>query len=515
MGVMNDLSIPTQPVERPRRVLTAKGASWEVTQELQHMLCLTDDGVLYVSQQHVMDVHVRAFMERLRRRGHQFTPRPTPVADIRKLYESAVSVSQEEESTHRQTEVVQLIKQAVQLGASDVHFIVGRHSGDIKVRVDGELSLLSSLSAQHGRDLCATIYNSMCDVAEEFFQPERKQDARLKADFVHQCKLFGARVATTPTDSGVFMVLRLLYDSGLKTLTLEELGYLPKQVSLIRRMGQRTTGLNIFAGPTGSGKSTTLQSVLTQLVQDTEGRINLLTIEDPPEYAIRGAVQTPLLGDKDDDAEVSRSWARSISNAMRLDPDVIMVGEMRDKSSAGAAFRAAMTGHGVWTTLHANDVFSILARLQDIGVELSLLTDPALVTGLINQSLVRKLCPHCKKSYAEHKDELPADLIERIEHTCKVENIFLRGDGCPECKHKGIRGRTVVAEVVMPTKPLMDVFKASGKAEAREFWVKSEAGITKNRHLITLIEKGLVDPRFGEADVCPLDEDLITLKDIA
>lgn len=518
MGAMGEMGQATKTV----RVLTGEGGPYALPPELREMMCLTDDLLLHVSASHGTNHHVLGFMERLTRNKVRFKVNKVPLTDIKALYQSAPAVQASsagpkapakpgEESTHRQVEVIRLIREAVDLGASDVHFIVDYQVCRIRYRVHGELVTHHELTVQHGNDLCATIYQSMCDVADAIYNPGKSQDARIKRSFLKQCGLFGARVATRPTDSGTLMVLRLLYDRRGEKPTLDTLGYLPEQIALIRRMGQRTTGINIFSGPTGSGKSTTLECVLTDLLRVFDDKIHLLTFEDPPEYSIPGANQTPILCDKDDDDAISREWARSISNGMRLDPDVMMVGEMRDLASAVAAFRAAMTGHGVWTTLHANDVVSILERLRDIGVELSLLTDPALITGLINQSLMRKVCRHCRKPYLAHKNTLATDLVDRIEQTCNVNNVYLKGDGCEHCNNTGISGRIVGAEVIMPTKAFMKVFKAEGKAEAREFWVKHMNGITKNQHLIHWINQGLVDPMLGERDVCALDEDLITL----
>lgn len=523
MGAMTEM---TPAILGQARVLTAEGGQYALPVQLREMMCFMDDGMLYVSTSHGTNHHVLGFMERLVKNRIRYTVKKVPLMEVKRLYETAPvatvtaattktsSAQPGEESTHRQLEVVRLIREAVELGASDVHFIVDYQICVIRFRVHGELGTRHELTTQHGNDLCATIYQSMCDVADPIYNPGKSQDARLKRSFLKQCGLFGARVATRPTDSGTLMVLRLLYDRRSEKPSLDTLGYLPEQTALVRRMGQRTTGINIFSGPTGSGKSTTLECVLTDLLKVFENKIHLLTIEDPPEYTIPGANQTPILCDKDDDEAISREWTRSISNSMRLDPDVMMVGEMRDLSSAAAAFRAAMTGHGVWTTLHANDVVSILERLRDIGVELSLLTDPALMTGLINQSLVRKICLECEPKYfRDYRDTLPADLVERVERTCLADKVRLKGDGCPKCKGSGIAGRTVVAEVIMPTKAFMRVFKTQGKAEAREYWVRQMNGITKNQHLIRRINEGLVDPQLGERDVCPLDEDLITLEE--
>jgi len=521
MGTMTEMDNVSTAV----KALTAEGGKYRLEPNLRDMMCLTDDGTLYVSASHATNQHVLGFMERLRLNNFAFKVERVSLSEIKELYNTAspsesntrlsknVSVRNVGEETHRQTEVVRLLKDAVEAGASDIHFIVDEHHCRIRYRVNGDLETKREQMAQDGRDLCGTIYMSMCDVAESTYKPYKSQDARIKRDFLKQCGLFGARVATRPTDRGNLMVLRLLYDSRDKKLTLEGGGYLPEQIAQIRRMGQRTTGINIFSGPTGSGKSTTLERVLSDLLVSFENKIHLLTIEDPPEYAIAGAIQTPIICDKDDDDAISREWSRSISNSMRLDPDVMMIGEMRDLSSAVSAFRAAMTGHGVWTTLHANDVMSILERLRDIGVEISLLSDPALITGLINQWLARKVCPGCSKPYLQHKHEVAPDLAERIERLCDASKVRLKGKGCDACKHTGISGRTVIAEVLVPTRALMTVFKEKGKSDARQFWVKHMNGITKNQHLIRRINEGLIDPALGERDVCPLDEDLITLGD--
>lgn len=518
LGLANDMSVVTL---NGARVLTGEGGKFALQAEQRDMMCLTSDGILYVSSSHGMNHHVLAFIERLSRHNVVFRRVEIPLTKIRQLYQEASqsqtvgggAVSQgTEDSTFRQKEVVKFIKECVALGASDIHFRVKSEVAEIWIRVHGELRKHKEYTRQHGHELCATMYQSMCDVAEEFHKPEQSQDGRLKKEYLRACGLFGARIATRPTERGYLMVLRLLYDHRGKKPTMVDLGYLPEQIALIRRMTQRTVGINIFSGPTGSGKSTTLECLLSMLLAEFQNKIHLLTLEDPPEYEVDGAVQTPIICDRKDPDALSREWASAISNAMRLDPDVMMVGEMRDLDSAVAAFRAAMTGHGLWTTLHANDVTSILARLQDIGVQVSLLTDAALVTGLINQSLAPVLCPKCKVPFANAKKDMATDLVDRIEQTCDPQNVFTVGPGCghEHCRD-GIVGRTVIAEVIMPTQQFMTVFQAEGKAAARSFWVKQMSGITKNQHLIQRINEGIIDPLLAERRVCPLDYDIITL----
>src|SRR5260364_271090 len=271
-----------------------------------------------------------------------------------------------------------------------------------------------------------------------------------------------------------------------------------------------------FFGVTGSGKSTSLQVALSLLLQRHEGRINLMTIEQPLEYVIPGAVQTPLLCDLDDPRAVSEAWSRAISNLMRLDPDVMMVGELRDLPSAVAAIQAALTGHGLWTTTHAKGAFASLDRLADLGVAPRRLGDASLFTGLINQPLAPTLCSACKRPCAEHIHEIEDDLRARIEAFTNVKKVYLRGTrpDCPACGGMGVTGRTVVAEIVLTAQPLMDIYRAEagGSAAAKSYWVKQMKGITKCRHLIEKINQGWIDPKMGEEAVCSLAEDTFTLQ---
>lgn len=504
------------------RVLTAEegGVFW-VPVECRDMLCLTSDDVLYVSSSHATDIYVLSFLERLERRGKRVRRVDVPLTVLRELYAQWAQQRPQgqtgagrvaEDVTHRQREVVKFIRECVAMGASDIHYRVKSETTEVWIRIHGELRKHAEYTRQHGQDLCATMYQSMCDVAEEFHKPEQSQDGRLKKEYLRACGLFGARIATRPTDRGYLMVLRLLYDHRGHKPTMEDLGYLNEQIALIRRMTQRTFGINIFSGPTGSGKSTTLECLLSMLLTQFNQKINLLTIEDPPEYEVSGAVQTPIICDRKDPDAVSREWASAISNAMRLDPDVMMVGEMRDFNSASAAFRAAMTGHGLWTTLHANDVTSILSRLQDMGVQLSLLTDAALITGLINQSLAPVLCPHCKVPFRDARRHMASDLVARVERECEVDSVFTLGPGCEHAGCRGgVVGRTVIGEVIMPTQAFMTVFQREGKAASRNFWVREMGGITKNQHLIRKINSGEIDPAQAEHRVCPLDYDHFTL----
>lgn len=504
----------------PPRVLTAQGQRWELSKEQREIMALTDDGMLYVSSSHTNDLHVMALCDRLDRGGIRYQVQHVDLNEIDRLYKSGIVQAGEtigddgQQVFQNQAEVVKIIRQACEQRASDIHFIAAPDGrSKIRFRIDGLLTTVTRPRQQHLEELCSTVYQSMCDVAEPLFQPHLDQDARVSKAFVDQLGLYGARVSTRPRAPGFLMVLRLLYnDASLNSL--EGLGYLPKQITLFERMLRLPYGMNILSGPTGSGKSMTLKVVLHMLDVLTSGTKHILTIEDPPEYSIdgEGVNQTPLVYDTTDPQAEIQAWSAGISNGMRLDPDYMMIGEIREFFAAVAAFRGAMTGHGMWSTLHTNTAIGVLQRLHDLGVAPSLLFDPALLTGMINQSLVPKLCTHCRRPFNEHRQELDPSLVERVERTCTTDTVFIRGTGCQHCRD-GLSGRSVVAEVLMPNLRFMRVFREKGPAEARNYWVKHMDGITKHAHAIHRINEGLYDPATAEMIIGPLDMDLYVLDD--
>ncbi|MCC9290093.1 ATPase, T2SS/T4P/T4SS family [Pseudomonas aeruginosa] len=512
-------------IESPRELLTAPAGKYSIDEQLRDLLCLTDDVVLHVSASHLADPYVLGIMERLGRSKLRYTLQMHPMPEIRELYANAAPVRPAiavakpvgliEETSPRQVQVQRLVQDAMTCGASDIHMTIDktRHTAVVEYPVNGDLDVKDQILAEDGQAIASTIYQTMCDVADPTYYDLQPHDARLKQSFVKASGLYAARIATRPTDEGTLMLMRLLRSSAGGSQ--EELGYLLQQIQLITRMILRRQGIINFSGPTGSGKSTTLQRVLSDLLELIEYQIRMLTIENPAEYEIgKGRpIQTPNLCDSDDAVAVSQEWPRSNSNTLRLDPDVLMVGEIRDLATAKAAYTAAMTGHQLWTTLHAYDLVAIVERLNDLGIEISLLTDPMLMTGLIYQELVQTLCNSCKLPFVLAKAQQPSDLIERVERYCTPSTDYVCGPGCSDCNGTGVRGRTVVSEVMMPNQGFMKAIREKGKADARAYWVDHMGGITENAHLIRLMYMGCVDPLHAERDICTLDEDEFTLRD--
>jgi len=505
---MNDLT-QGAAIRGALSTLSGPGEPYEVDADLAQLLCLTSDGVLHVATGYGADPYVLAYAERVRRKGMKIIERRfgTP-EDIQRLYGRRVvkkeqtpasNRSQAQLGQSRHEQVKALLRRATDAGASDIHFKASPNGHHVRFRVHGDLETVETYAGKDGQDVMSAIFETMCETKDNSYRPDQRQDARLKTEFVTECGLFGARVATRPSLNGPGMTMRMLYDGG-RQLSLEDIGYLPSQIAAFKRLVQRTDGMVFLTGTTGSGKSTSIQTLLNMLIEAMANAICLRTVEDPVEYRIAGADQSAL--------GTGEAWHEAITNLMRLDPDVLLIGEVRDRASLLAALQSALTGHMTWTTLHVQSAMASFQRMEDLGADKNLLFDPALIKALVNQSLVRELCPQCKTPYLEGRDRLLDDQRQRIERFCIPEHVYLHGEGCSHCKGRGVIGRSAVAEIVQPDLAFMRVMRNEGKAEAQAFWVREQGGITKTAHLVQRINEGRVDPIDGERDAsCPLDEE--------
>ncbi|EDV0068528.1 pilus assembly protein [Salmonella enterica subsp. enterica] len=443
--------------------------------------------------------------------------------------EPGLSLKDLADISQRQAEVLGYFQTAQRTGSSDIHVTTSPGLTRIEMRIHGDLVTVAELGEQDGEALAATIILSMCDVTEVQFFPMRKQDGRVAAKFLKKVGLFGARYSHTPTADGLHFVMRTINDDGDRVPSLAQLGFLLAQIILIQRILRLPEGMVILSGPTGSGKSTTLRSFSRIWLERTGFLKRLLTVEDPPEGRIAGAIQTPIICDKADEAEVRRAWERAISSALRLDPDAIMPGELRDLISILAGIFAAQTGHLVMSTLHTNSALSIPERMITMGVEAGLILDAQLMVGLISQRLVKTLCPHCKVPWAQKITSLSDEqraYLEKYCHEpglCRPEDLYFRHpEGCEHCRKSvvlngrtvatvghGVTGRSVVAEVIRPDARLFHLLKAEGKEAARRYWM-ANGGISRRTHLLHKLGAGLVDPLEADESI-PLDEDDVLL----
>ena len=321
-----------------------------------------------------------------------------------------------------------LLTQAAKDGASDIHIEPYERSSSVRFRVDGTLrEVVQPNKALHAAMISRLKIMAELDIAER----RLPQDGRITLKLGD--RQVDVRVSTLPTGPGERVVLRLL-DKEAARLDLTALGMAEDTRAAVDRLIREPHGIVLVTGPTGSGKTTTLYAALSRLPR---GSVNMMTVEDPIEYALDGVAQTQV------NPRIELDFARTLRAILRQDPDVIMIGEIRDLETAQIAVQASLTGHLVLATLHTNDAASAVTRLADMGVETYLLASSLL--GVLAQRLVRTLCPACRTAQApsEGEGKLLAEL--GLPATQPVWTAA----GCPECNRTGFRGRTGVYELIV------------------------------------------------------------------
>lgn len=473
-------------------------------------------GVIYVSAEHRNNAHVSAQMTRITSRNSDREidvkyVTMDEIEEVRSVGQSAETSSRDGKNTEMEREALALFAEAAEVRASDVHIRVTDRATEVMFRVNGDLVPHVEHPTNWGRQLASSIYNAMADVGGSTFVEQIRQDAQISAARKMPNGVAGIRVATTPQVGGHLMVLRLLYEMKDIDATLKDVGYSSLHQRRIAYIKSRPSGITLVTGPTGSGKSTTLQLILSGMLKEFNGRKHVITVEDPPEYPIPGAIQTPVTN-ADTTERRSMEFQKAIRGAMRLDPDVIMIGEIRDLPSARLAIEAAMTGHPVWTTLHAVSAFHAMDRLVDLGIPLAQIADTSIITGLLSQRLLKTLCS-CKRPFTAmlgaYKEIIP-DFDRHLERfkmatEGRIDQLYVKGEGCPKCGGSGITGRTVVAEVVAPDVRMMSMVREGCMHDAIEYWKRDHGGASLVEHSSIKVRSGLVDPFMAEEVVGPLE----------
>ena len=340
--------------------------------------------------------------------------------------------------------VNRIIREAVEARATDVHFEPQRDGLRVRYRIDGVLHEV----ARHPKRLIAPVISRLKLMARLNIAEHRlPQDGRIL--FRTGGQNLDIRVSVLPTVHGEGVVLRLLTREE-RVLNLEGLGLLPDHLALFRRLIEHPNGIVLVTGPTGSGKTTTLYAALSLLNQPDR---KIITIEDPVEYQIPGINQIQVK------PEIGLTFAAAIRSILRHDPDVILVGEIRDLETAEIAVQAALTGHLVFSTLHTNDALGAVARLAEMGIEPYLIA--AATVGLVAQRLVRLLCPRCRRRREPSPEFLKA-LEARPDPPAEV--VCYEPVGCDHCAHTGYRGRMAIYEIV-PVDAALRRLVLEGRAE--------------------------------------------------
>ncbi len=400
----------------------------------------------------------------------------TSTAGIEEIEEEVVSldrlIAQAEEAP-----VVKLvdliIRQAIEEGASDIHIEPMENRLRLRYRIDGVLHEKPPPAPHLKLAIVSRIkILSKLDIAEK----RLPQDGSFIMKFEN--RMIDFRVSTIPTIYGEKVVIRILDRSRLP-LDLTQLGFEPAQLDLFREAIRKPYGLIFLTGPTGSGKTTTLYAALEEINSPEK---NIITIEDPVEYRLEGVNQVQVK------PQIGLTFANALRSFLRQDPDIILVGEVRDLETAEICVRAALTGHLVLSTLHTNDSASAITRLMDVGIEPYLLNPSLLMVAA--QRLVRILCPNCKEAYEPTEDV--------VKYLKVKKDLIFRAKGCEQCRYTGYKGRTAIYELIPVDDDVRTLITSRASAQEIKDLAKKkgylslwDSGIRKVEEGITSIEEVL------------------------
>ncbi len=502
--------------------ITAPGAAFQLKDDMRSLLALFSNGRYFVAETYKYDGKVLSFEYLVKKRNLQIgKPEYVPMTVLSTIYEYAAQNSYAEDTdevtekpdvveqaqARMQRDFITIISRAAAMHVSDIHIVVAENT-IVMFRVNGLMQTEMEYKKEWGESFVRAAFAS-ADISDANYAQNEYQAAQKlgrtplrgsHGKLILPRNILGVRLQFNPIAFGTrYVVLRLLYaeESMESDSALESLGFTKKDTEDFYKLRGEPTGITIISGPTGSGKSTTLQRNMIAMLQERNYEVNLITVEDPPEYPIPGARQMPVTNATIEEAK-EREFTKALAAALRSDPDSMMIGEVRTLSAADLAFRAALSGHNVWTTLHANNAPSILIRLKDMGVEEFKLKDPEIIKGLTAQRLFRRLCPHCRIPATER---LSLPIIERLRTgfgDIALETTYLRGQGCKHCDFKGVKGRIAVSEIILPDTTFLELMLKGDTVKAINYWINELNGTTLRESALRHMFNGIID--IGEVE---------------
>ena len=464
------------PLKKTRNTLEVAITNPELSQPLddlaRHFKCHIQSVISH--KQAVLDLINRAYDE-----SSASTEDAVDLLDSEETYENILAVEEPEDLLDATDEepikrlVNSLLWQAAKDEASDVHIDPTPRETIVRYRIDGVLQQVTVFP----RQVHVTVVNrikvmSRLDIAQKGLPQDGRSMVLIAG------RKIDIRVSTVPTVHGEKIVMRLLFQEE-KLMQLRHLGLAKYILQPYQNMVNSSGGIILVTGPTGSGKTTTLYASLAEI--DNEAR-NIITIEDPVEYKLSGYSQIEVK------PKVGLTFANALRSVLRQDPDVIMVGEMRDTETAQIAIQSALTGHLVFSTVHTNNAPATITRLIDMGIEPFLVSSS--IIGVLAQRLVRRICPDCRKSYQPHPEQLRELGIKEVSFR-KLDRRFFRGDGCDNCRQTGYRGRIGIHELLVMSEGVKNTILESSDSDTIKKQGLKEKMITLRRDGVNKILHGL------------------------
>lgn len=465
--------------------------------------------------------YVARIQSRLQEMEFQFHKRvctPDVLSQIREEVErkeSEVKTSSEEFELYQAFEAI--VSEAIQQDASDIHFEIRESVGKIRFRVHGELVTVRDIAETYGRKLVRAVYNIGCRGGSALFNEGEIQQGRIEDEF--NGVRAGLRLQNDPCFlEGTFdFVMRVMrYDTSNKVLSPEQMGFHESQAELIRRQAAKPVGSVVIAGTTGSGKSTTLYHITRWRAEFYGGTRKILTVEDPVERLIPEATQMEVSRAKSDGGDEEKSgWTAALEAALRSDPDIMLIGEVRDGDSARLFARATETGHQTLTTVHTGDPFGVVTRFVDLGVDENVACGHNFFNCLIHQRLVQHYCHACARTYEQYCADFTGDVHKNFQR--RLETFFgdlttcmkfrgPRNSGCRECGGMTIVGRSVCAEVVAThDEDQLELLRPGSLVRARRYW-EEQGNLTAFGHGVVKVLEGKLAPEDLEGSVDPIPQ---------
>ncbi|MBO5662686.1 MAG: Flp pilus assembly complex ATPase component TadA [Alphaproteobacteria bacterium] len=486
------------------RLLTATGAILELPHDTQSLIAYFTGGEIIISRTHRYDGRVLAFLDLLKRRGRKMRePFYSDLGLISNIYKSnemrlggGARIRQDFDN-QMQKDFVDIIAKAAAHKVSDVHIEVADQT-TIFFRVDGSMQPVMEYNSQWGESFVRAAFASAdmsnANYAQNEYQSAQKDGRtplRGTKDLYLPTGVLGVRMQFNPIAFGSrYVVMRLLYDNpseGLKTE--QEFG--PYEQRLLARLRSFPTGLVIVAGPTSSGKSTTLVRNMSMMLRERNYEINMITVENPVEQKIFGARQMPVVNTTNEEQR-DEKYIEALAAALRSDPDTLMVGEIRTLAAAQLTVRGALSGHNVWTTLHANSAMAALTRLLDLGIEPFKLKEETLMRGLVSMRLFKKLCPHCREQLSAHPERGAYRRVMDAYGDVGLRQVYQRGVGCEHCNGTGNVGRIKAGEIIITNSEFLRLALAGNTDAAVRYWIEEMDGRTLKEAAVSLMLQGII-----------------------
>ena len=486
------------------RLLTAYADELALPKDTQNLVAYFSGGEIVISRTHKYDGRVLAFIDLLHQKNRVIKkPLYSDLGLISNIYKtnderlgSGVH-SRMDYDNQMQKDFVDIIARAAAQKVSDIHIEVADQT-TIYFRIDGSIQPVLEYNSGWGESFVRAAFAS-ADISNSSYAQNEYQTAqkdgrtplRGTKDLYLPEGILGIRMQFNPIAFGSqYVVMRLLYDNpseGIKT----EQEFNEYERKMLMRLRSAPTGLVIVAGPTSSGKSTTLVRNMALMLKERRYEINLITVEDPAEQKIFGAHQMPVVNAVNE-AQREEKFTEALAAALRSDPDTLMVGEIRTLSAAQLTVKGALSGHNVWTTLHANSAMGALTRLLDMGVEAFKLKDETMLRGLVSMRLFKKLCPYCHERLADKPEHVAYHRVKEAFGDIGLNQVFVRGVGCEHCNGAGTIGRIKAGEIIMTNSEFLNLALSGETENALKYWLEKMNGRTLKEAAEELMLRGII-----------------------